>query len=177
MTSSSAILLLSGSLRAGSSNEAVLRTVQAIAPTHVRTVFYDGLAALPHFNPDADIDPLPAQVTQLRAAISAATAILICAPEYAGTLPGTFKNLLDWTVGGTEICGKPVAWVNTAAAGRGGGAEETLRTVLTFTGARIVEPACARISIERQMVGADGMIADPDVRERLSEVLRRLASA
>jgi NAD(P)H-dependent FMN reductase len=169
-------LLLPGSLRAGSSNEAVLRTVQAIAPGYARTVFYDGLAVLPHFNPDADVDPLPMQVAQLRAAIAAASAILICAPEYAGTLPGTFKNLLDWTVGGTEICGKPVAWVNAAAPGRGGGAEATLRTVLTFTGADIVESACARIPVERPMVGADGTIADEGVRARLSEVLRRLVT-
>jgi NAD(P)H-dependent FMN reductase len=176
VNSSPIILLLSGSLRAGSSNEAVLRTVQAVAPEYVHTVFHDGLAALPHFNPDADIDPLPMPVAQLRSAIAAASAILICAPEYAGTLPGTFKNLLDWTVGGAEICGKPVAWVNTAAAGRGGGAEATLRTVLTFTGADIVESACAKIPVERRMVGADGTITDPDVREQLREVLRRLAT-
>lgn len=170
------ILLLSGSLRAGSSNEAVLRTVQAIAPGHVRTVFYDGLAALPHFNPDADADPLPAEVVRLRAAIARAAAVLICAPEYAGTLPGTFKNLLDWTVGGTEICGKPVAWVNAAAAGRGGGAEATLRTVLTYTGADIVASACARIPVERRMIDADGTVADPDVRERLREMVRQLVA-
>jgi NAD(P)H-dependent FMN reductase len=171
------ILLLSGSLRAGSSNEAVLRTVQAIAPEHVRTVFYGGLAALPHFNPDADADPLPAEVARLRAAIAGAAAVLICAPEYAGTLPGTFKNLLDWTVGGMEICGKPVAWMNVAAPGRGGGADATLRTVLTYTGADIVESACVRIPVERRMIGDDGMITDSDVRGQLGEVLRRVTEA
>jgi NAD(P)H-dependent FMN reductase len=176
MTSSPIVFLLSGSLRAGSSNEAVLRTAQAVALGRVRTVFYDGLAALPPFNPDADTDPLPTQVAQLRSAIAAATAILISAPEYAGTLPGTFKNLLDWTVGGTEICSKPVAWVNTAAPTRGGGAEATLRTVLTFTGADIVESACIRIPVERWMVDADGTITDPDVREQLSGVLERLVT-
>jgi NAD(P)H-dependent FMN reductase len=176
MTSTPVVLLLSGSLRAGSSNEAVLRTVQAIAPGLVQTVFYDRLAALPHFNPDADTDPPPAEAARLRAAIAGATAVLICAPEYAGTLPGTFKNLLDWTVGDTEISGKPIAWVNVAAAGQGG-AEATLRTVLTHTGADIVESACARIPVERRMVGCDGMIADPEVREQLSEVLRRLTEA
>ncbi|WP_306796085.1 NAD(P)H-dependent oxidoreductase [Nocardia sp. XZ_19_369] len=25
--------------------------------------------------------------------------VLFCTPEYAGTLPGSLKNLLDWTVG------------------------------------------------------------------------------
>ncbi|PWK74421.1 NAD(P)H-dependent FMN reductase [Streptomyces sp. CG 926] len=174
MSTSPSILLLSGSLRTGSSNESVLRTAQAVAPAHVRTVLYAGLAALPHFNPDDDIDPLPAPVAELRAAIDAATAILICAPEYAGTLPGSFKNLLDWTVGGTEICDKPVAWVNAAAAGRGRGAEATLRTVMGYTGADIVESACVSVPVDRGTVGADGIITDEGVREQLGAVLGRL---
>jgi NAD(P)H-dependent FMN reductase len=171
------ILLLSGSLRAGSSNESVLRTARAVAPEHVRTVLYDGLAALPHFNPDDDTDPLPAPVAALRAAIAEAAAVLICAPEYAGTLPGSFKNLLDWAVGGTEISDKPVAWVNAAAPGRGQGAEATLRLVLGYTGAAIVEPACVRIPVSSSMAGEDGAVADPDVRRQLGEVLGLLTAA
>ncbi|MFJ1615464.1 NADPH-dependent FMN reductase [Streptomyces sp. NPDC087228] len=165
------ILLLSGSLRSGSSNETVLRTARTVAPTGVRTVLYDGLAALPHFNPDDDADPLPEPVAALRTAIDEADAVLVCTPEYAGTLPGAFKNLLDWTVGGTEICDKPTAWVNAAAPGRGQGAEATLRTVLGYTGADIVEPACVRIAVDRNAVDADGVITDPDARERLGHVL------
>jgi NAD(P)H-dependent FMN reductase len=168
------VLLLSGSMRRGSTNEAVLRTAQVVASAEVRAVFYDGLAALPHFNPDDDTDPLPVPVAGLRAAIDEAAAILVCTPEYAGTLPGSFKNLLDWTVGGTEIVGKPAAWVNSAARGRGHGAEDTLRMVLGYTGADVVEPACVRIPVDRGMVGAAGLIDDPGVRERLSEVLTLL---
>ncbi|WP_330297622.1 NADPH-dependent FMN reductase [Streptomyces sp. NBC_00503] len=171
------ILLLSGSLRAGSSNESVLRTAQAVAPSQVRTVVYEGFAALPHFNPDDDTDPLPAPVAELRAAIKEAAAVLICTPEYAGTLPGSFKNLLDWTVGGTEICDKPVAWVNSAVPGRGRGAEATLRLVLGYTGAAIVESACTSIPVTSQMIGTDGLIADPGVREQLGKVVALLAEA
>jgi NAD(P)H-dependent FMN reductase len=171
------ILLLSGSLRTGSTNEAVLRTAHAVAPSvKVRPVLYDGLAALPHFNPDDDTDPLPAQVTQLRAAIDAAAGILICTPEYAGTLPGSFKNLLDWTVGGTEICDKPAAWINAAAPGRGQGAEATLRTVLGYTGAAAVEPACLTLPVNRATIDEDGLITDPDVRRQLADVLSLLAT-
>ncbi len=169
------ILLLSGSLRAGSSNEAMLRTAQAAAPEQVRTVAYEGLAALPHFNPDDDTDQPPAPVAELRAAISEAAAVLICTPEYAGNLPGSFKNLLDWTVGGTEICDKPVAWLNVAAPGRGHGAEAALRGVLGYTGAVIVEPACAKIPVGPQMVGPDGLVTDPGVRDQLGKVLALLA--
>ncbi|MEV6115287.1 NADPH-dependent FMN reductase [Streptomyces sp. NPDC052109] len=172
MTSTPMILLLSGSLRKGSTNEAVLRTAQAVAPTvGVGTVLYEDLARLPHFNPDDDTDPLPDPVAGLRAALDRADGILICTPEYAGTLPGSFKNLLDWTVGGTEICDKPAAWVNAAAPGRGQGAETTLRTVLGYTGAHVVEPACVRIPVGRDTLGADGVITDPETRRQLGEVL------
>ncbi|MFE2310702.1 NADPH-dependent FMN reductase [Streptomyces sp. NPDC059411] len=177
MTTAPVILLLSGSVRTGSSNESVLRTAQAVASSRLRTVFYEGLAALPHFNPDEDTEPLPAPVAALRAAIDEATAVLICTPEYAGTLPGSFKNLLDWTVGGTEICDKPVAWVNAAAPGRGLGAQATLRTVLGYTGADIVESACMTMPVDRRMVGADGTITDEGVREELGKVLDLLAAS
>jgi NAD(P)H-dependent FMN reductase len=175
MSTPPVVLLLTGSLRPGSTNEAVLRTAQDAAPAEVRTVLYDGLATLPHFNPDDDTDPLPAPVTRLRAAIDEAAGILICTPEYAGTLPGSFKNLLDWTVGGIEIVGKPAAWVNAASEGRGQGAADTLRSVLGYTGADIVERACLRIPVARGMIGADGLIADPAVRAQLSDVLELLA--
>ncbi|MEV4743345.1 NADPH-dependent FMN reductase [Streptomyces sp. NPDC049555] len=173
----SEVLLISGSLRAGSSNETALRTAQAVAPEGIRTVLYEGLASLPHFNPDDDHDPLPAPVAEMRAAVASATAVLICTPEYAGTLPGAFKNLLDWTVGGTEICDKPVAWLNVAPPGRGGGASATLRTVLGYTGAAIVDQACVQLPVGRETVGPDGTVTDPAVRERLRELLATLVAA
>ncbi|MFJ8627223.1 NADPH-dependent FMN reductase [Kitasatospora sp. NPDC093550] len=173
------ILLLPGSLRAGSTNETVLRTAAelAVATPGLRTTYYTGLAELPHFNPDHDQDPLPEPVAGLRAAIEAADALLVCTPEYAGTLPGSFKNLLDWTVGGVEISDKPVGWINAANPGRGGGAEATLRTVLGYTGAAVVEEACVRIPLGRGAVGPGGLVVDPVVRERIGEVLAALAAA
>ncbi|MET8699065.1 NADPH-dependent FMN reductase [Kitasatospora sp. NPDC058032] len=173
------ILLLPGSLRAGSVNETVLRTAAAVAlaTEGIATTYYTGLAGLPHFNPDLDTDPLPEPVTALRAAIEAADALLICTPEYAGTLPGAFKNLLDWTVGGIEIADKPAAWINAAGTGRGLGAEATLGTVLRYTGAAVVEGACVRLPLVRGDVGADGLVADPLVRDRIGEALVRLAAA
>jgi NAD(P)H-dependent FMN reductase len=160
------VLLLCGSVRKGSSNEAMLRLVQEVAGDEGSAVFYEGLGELPHFNPDLDTDPLPEAVTELRSAIADADAVLVCSPEYAGTLPGSFKNLLDWTVGGTEICDKPTGWINAANAGRGEGAVATLRLVLEYTGAAIVEDACVRIAI-----------GDADVRERISAVLTVLREA
>jgi chromate reductase, NAD(P)H dehydrogenase (quinone) len=53
------VLLVSGSTRDGSVNTAALATAAAVAPGGVTAVLYDGLAALPAFNPDHDGDRLP----------------------------------------------------------------------------------------------------------------------
>ncbi len=176
MTNLPELLLLSGSLRAASTNEAVIRTAAA-AQGPARGVVFEGLAALPHFNPDDDRDPLPGPVAELRAAIARADAILICTPEYAGTLPGSFKNLLDWTVGGDEINDKPTAWINAAAPGRGGGADATLRTVLGYTGAAIIEAACLKLAFDRSAVDAAGLITDHQARQRITEAITLLTGA
>jgi chromate reductase len=164
------ILLVSGSLRAESTNGAVLRTLQAVAPGGVETTIYEGLATLPHFNPDDDFEPLPAAVTGLRAQVEAAGAVLFCTPEYAGALPGSFKNLLDWSVGGPEMYEKPVAWINasTRAAAH---AHDSLRTVLGYIHAEIVEDACVHVPVSRQAVDADGLIGDEEIRALLRRAL------
>ena len=169
------VLLISGSTRSASTNTAFCRTALASAPDGVTAEHYPDIAALPHFNPDDDRDPLPPAVVTLRAAIAAADAVVFCTPEYAGTLPGSFKNLLDWTVGGTEMTDKPVAWVKVAAdARRGDGAHAALATVLGYVQARVIEDACRHIPIAREAVGADGLIADPATRAAIAQLLHDL---
>ena len=172
----SRILLVSGSTRGASTNSALLRTAASDPPNGVTAELYAGMTDLPHFNPDDDHDPLPHAVAYLRARIGAADAVLICTPEYAGALPGTFKNLLDWSVGGPEMYGKPVAWVNASGAPtRAAHAHASLETVLRTIHADIVTEACGHIAVSRQRVGDDGMVADPEVRRRIRGVLAILA--
>ncbi|HEY1855466.1 MAG TPA: NAD(P)H-dependent oxidoreductase [Solirubrobacterales bacterium] len=176
------ILLVSGSLRGGSTNSALLRTAAALSLPGIATTLNSGMGDLPHFNPDDDVpgEPTHAAVRELRAQLARNDAALFSTPEYAGALPGSFKNLLDWTVGGGETYAMPVAWINTAgpAAPAGGtNAEESLRRVLSYTGSQIVEDACLRIPVSREAIGADGLIAEPEVREPLGEALRTLARA
>lgn len=170
------LLLVSGSLRASSTNTALLRTACAIAPPGLTTVLYEGLGVLPAYNPDVDTDPLPPAVASLRGEIHASGAVLLSTPEYAGTLPGAFKNLLDWTIGDDQpgsIYDKPVAWIDASPRGAAG-AEATLRTVLGYAHATIVDEACAAIAVTTAMIGSDGLIADAGVRRELTGVLERL---
>jgi NAD(P)H-dependent FMN reductase len=151
-------LLVSGSTRDGSGNTAALATMAAMAPGGVTAVIYDGLAGLPAFNPDHDGDLLPEAAARLRREIGAADAVLFCTPEYAGNLPGSLKNLLDWTVGGGEMYGKAVAWLNVAAGGRGRGAVDALAGVLGYVGAVVVEAACRDVPVDRAAIGPDGLV-------------------
>ncbi len=173
-------LLISGSTRAGSTNTAVLRTLHALAGPELTTTLYGGLATLPAFNPDDDHDPLPDPVAGLRTAIHDADALLFCTPEYAGALPGAFKNLLDWTVGDAEpgsISGKPVGWLNVsgpAAPSGGADAHESLAKVLGYVGAHVLEAACLRLPLTRDAVGDDGLVGDEDVRDAALGALRAL---
>ena len=73
---------------------------------------YAGLADLPAFNPDLDIEPPHPAVRALREQIAAADALIISCPEYAHGVPGALKNALDWLVSGVEIYGKPVVLLN-----------------------------------------------------------------
>ncbi|HWM06403.1 MAG TPA: NADPH-dependent FMN reductase [Actinophytocola sp.] len=167
------VLLLPGNTRLASSNVAALRTAAAVAPSGMDTVLYDQLSALPAFNPDHE-DPLPPASADLRAQLAAADAVLICTPEYAHALPGSFKNLLDWTVGGGQLTGKPVAWLNISAEGKGEPAHESLAMVLTYLRAEIVEKACGRLPLNRDMLGDDGTVAEPAARATIASLMRAL---
>ena len=164
------ILLITGSTRADSTSSAALRSASALEIDNVDTVFYEGLSDLPPFNPDDDIEPLPPEVARLRAQIDAADAVLFCTPEYAGTLPGSLKNLLDWTVKGGEMYGKAVASLTVASPGRGDAAQAMLRTVLGYVGAVFIEEAWGRITVPQSSVN-DGLVADEDVHAQLETLL------
>ncbi len=143
------VLLISGSLRARSTNTASLRTAAVVAPAEVECSLYTGLGLLPHFNPDDDEGPLDPAVEDLPHRVHEADALVFSTPEYAGALPGSFKNLLDWTIGDDHraaIHEKPVAWFNVSTRGAVA-THHSLRTVLGYAHALIVEEACLEVPV------------------------------
>jgi chromate reductase len=171
------LLLLCGSLRAGSVNAAVLATAAQLAPSGVTATVYPGMGDLPHFNPDDDREPLASSVAQLRMAVGQASAVLISTPEYAGSLPGSFKNLLDWTIGGSGLYLKPTGWINPSSVGGARDTYHALRLVLDKAGASVVEAATADIPVARDRIGPDGMVGDEAIRERIGAVVAALVAA
>ncbi len=148
-----------------------------MSPPGVHARVYEGLGGLPHFNPDDDTDDLPGPVESLRGAIREADALLFSVPEYAGGLPGSLKNLLDWSIGDDHwgsIYEKPVAWINASQRGALH-AHESLRRVLGYAHASIVEEACVDIPVTADIIGADGQVSDAGTRTAIGQVVARLA--
>lgn len=110
----------SGSLRAGSYNTSALRAAQELCPDDAWVEIYD-IAGFPPFNQDEDANP-PQIVTDLKAAIRAADAVIFSSPEYNYSVPGHLKNVIDWAsrpYGDSAWDGKP-ALIMGASPGTGG---------------------------------------------------------
>lgn len=171
------LVLIGGSLRSHSVSGSVIATAAETIPPEARAVIYRRLGELPHFNPDDDRDPLPEPVADLRATLAEADAVLLSTPEYAGSLPGSFKNLLDWTVGGGGIYRLPVGWINPSAHGGSRDTYAALRIVLDRAGAAVVERACVDIPVPRDAVGPDGQVAAPSIRTAIAQAVSELLKA
>ncbi len=171
------LLLVSGSLRAVSSNGAVLDAVAALVRPHVHVTHYDGLAELPAFNPDLDGEGAvpPPPVARWRAAIAAADAVVICSPEYAHGVPGALKNALDWLVSGPDVPGLPVAVVN--ATTRAHHAHDSLIETLRTMSAAVVEAASVRLPRGPGQRTAEAILADPALSAMLTAGLDALLEA
>lgn len=179
-----AILAISGSLRAASTNSALLRAAAAVAPDGVTVTVFAGLdgrgvGGLPPFNPDddgddEDGDPALPTVRAFRAALVAADAVVIACPEYAHGVPGALKNALDWVVASGEFVDKPTALLH--ASPRSAYARAALAEVLTVMSARLVGEASVTIPLMGKTPDeAAAILARDDHRAALRAALSRLA--
>lgn len=169
------ILAISGSLRAKSSNTAVLRAAAQLAPPGMEIALYDGLAGLPHFNPDLDTDAPPASVLALRREIGSCRGLLLCSPEYARGVAGVMKNALDWLVSSLEFPDKPVALINTSQ--RSAHADAHLRLTLQTMSARLIEEASITLPLLGRGLDAEGIVGDADLSAQLRAALVQFAAA
>jgi NAD(P)H-dependent FMN reductase len=168
------ILAISGSLRAESSNTNVLLAAMRLAPAGVEISLYRGVAELPHFNPDVEIATVPPIVEALRVQVQEVDALLLCCPEYAHGVPGSFKNALDWLVG-IGLNGKPVGLVN--ASPRSTYVNASLTEILLTMGANMVDGASVTVPLMGRPLDTAAIAADPTFAGALRGSLAALAEA
>jgi NAD(P)H-dependent FMN reductase len=174
MATTTSILAVSGSLRTASYNTAALRAAALAAPPGVAVHVFDGIGALPLFNPDLDNAPL-APVAAWRAALDAADAVLIASPEYAHGVSGVMKNALDWAVSMPTFPGKRVALLNTSP--RAHHAHDALREILVTMSANLVPEASIALPLQGSRLDLEGILARADLVQALRGALVALAAA
>jgi len=173
------ILGLSGSLRSGSHNTALLRAAALSLPSGAELEVYDGLRDLPPYDADLDVEPEHEQVARLREAIASADGVLISTPEFNGSIPGVLKNALDWAsrpFPDSALKGKPVAVVG-ASTGLFGAvwAQAETKKVLGIIGADVLDGELP-VGQASGAFGDDGHLIEPELRTALEELLAVLAA-
>lgn len=166
------ILAISGSLRDGSSNTQILKLIGTWLPADVDYQIYTGLGTLPHFNPIPEGEPYPETVAGLHQQLNQADAVIICTPEYAFGLPGSLKNLLDWTVATGNLVDKPVAVIT--ASSQGTYAHPALLTTLGALSARIIDGGTLLIQFIRSKMNANGNVTDKATEKDLRFVVNNV---
>jgi len=169
------ILTISGSLRASSSNTALLEAVAELAPQDVEVVRYDGLGDLSHFNPDLEAAGGSPAVSAWRSKLRDADGVVFSVPEYAHGVPGVLKNSLDWVVGSGEFVDKPVALFNASA--RGTYAQASLTETLTVMAAKVVPHASVTLELLGKPITSGQIAADPEMSTALRSALIAFACA
>jgi len=174
------ILGISGSLRRGSYNTALLRAAAAELPPGAALVAFEHLGVVPPYCEDEDGGAGPAGAARLRDAIAFADAVLIATPEYNASLPGQLKNALDWAsrpFPANALRGKPVGVIG-ASTGIFGAvwAQAEVRKVLDASGARVL-PDELPVGQAHDAFAADGSLDDPRLRALLAAQVAGLVEA
>lgn len=173
------IVAIAGSVRAGSFNGMLLRAAQELAPADT-TVEAASIRDIPLYNGDLEAESgSPPAVQALKERIAAANGVLLVTPEYNNSLPGVFKNAIDWTSRPPADIpriygGKPVGVIGATPGSGGTGLAQAawlpvLRTLGTipFFGARVQVANAAKVFDEH------GVLVDPAVRGQVEKYMAR----
>ncbi|MFC1689135.1 NADPH-dependent FMN reductase [Pseudomonadota bacterium] len=173
------ILAISGSLRKGSFNTALLKTASELFP---RTLVLANIDDVPLYNGDIESEAVPGSVLRLKTLLSESSGLLLASPEYNNSVPGVLKNAIDWLSRPSDgirnvFRDKPVAVIGASPGGfgtilaqnawlpvfRGLGARQ-------WTGGRLMVSGAGRIFDE------NGILLDDAVRERLEQFIREFGA-
>lgn len=176
------VLGVSGSLRADSTNTALLKSILYGKGFEGSSVFsadqvfmYESIGELPHYNAELDIAKGPAAVITWRKALVSADAFVICTPEYAFGMPGVLKNALDWIASSGELVNKPVLAISASPGYTGGDkAHASLLLTLSALSARVIKSGSISIPAIRQKLDDQGCIIDSALVAELSSGLQEL---
>jgi NAD(P)H-dependent FMN reductase len=169
------IIGLSGSLRRGSYNSAVLRAAASLMPPD-SALAIESIAGIPLY--DADLESasgVPAPVTRLKDLIAGAHGLLLVSPEYNNSLPGVTKNAIDWLSRPPSdvprvFRGRPIAIAGASPGGFGTIlAQNAWLPVFRTLGADLWSGSRLLVSRAGSVVGPDGEVTDAATRQAIGK--------
>jgi NAD(P)H-dependent FMN reductase len=166
------ILGLSGSLRAGSFNSALLRAAAASMPKDA-TLEIGTIKGIPLYDGDVEAQGIPESVVKLKERVVATDGLLLVTPEYNNSVPGVFKNAIDWLSRppadiARVFANRPVALMG-ATPGQGGTilSQACWLPILRTLGTRPWFGGRLQVSGAGKVFDESGELVDEAIRERL----------
>ena len=160
------VLGISGSLRKGSFNTALLRAAQELAPEGMEIALFD-LTNIPLYNGDVEAAGDPESVAAPKSAIRNADGVLFATPEYNYGISGVLKNAIDWASRDRSegsLQGKPVAMMGAGGMAGTARAQLQLQNVLSETGALVMVKPGVLVALPGQKFDEARRLVDEDTR-------------
>jgi chromate reductase, NAD(P)H dehydrogenase (quinone) len=167
------IVGIAGSLREGSLNARLLRAAAALAPAGTN-VDIASIREIPLYDGDVEARGIPLPVQALKDRVAAADGLLLVTPEYNGSMPGVFKNAIDWMSRPVSDIKRVFGGKAVALMGASPGPYGTLQSqaawlpVLRTLGASPWFGGRLYVSRAADVFDADGAIVDDSLRARLA---------
>jgi len=174
------VITICGSLRKGSYNAIVARSLPALAPAGMMIEGSPPIGTMPLYNADVQNQSgFPAPVTALADAIRAADGVVFVTPEYNYSCPGVLKNAIDWVsrVPDQPFANKPVA-LQSASQGPLGGprVQYHIRQMLIFLDAFVFnKPEIFVGGVKAKVDEARGEVTDEPTRAIIRQQLEGFA--
>lgn len=173
---------ISGSLRKGSFNTALLRAAVELAPDGVELTV-GTIADIPLYNADIENgEGIPQPVSVLKDMIARADGLLLVTPEYNNSIPGVFKNAIDWLSRPSAdiprvFGGKPVALIGASPGGFGTVlSQDAWLSVLRTLGTKPWFGGRLMVSRAQSVFDATGALTDEAVKDRLRQFVQGFAT-
>jgi chromate reductase, NAD(P)H dehydrogenase (quinone) len=168
------VLAFTGSLRAGSTNTALLREAVELAPAGMTIELYAQMGDLPHYNEDVRLAGPPAIVSELKQRVAGADGLLFSVPEYNYAPPGVLKNLIDWVSrppAENPMRGKPAALFGAGARMGTVRSQLVMRQILLECGCHVMGKPELWVQYAGRSFDEAGRLTDEPSREALTELL------
>lgn len=168
---------LSGSLRQGSLNSALLRAAADLMPEGAELTI-GSIRGIPLYDGDVEAsEGIPEPVTALKEAVAASDGLLLATPEYNNSIPGVFKNAIDWLSRPPAdiprvFGGKPVGLIGASPGGFGTIlAQNAWLPVLRTLGAELWPGGRMLVSRAPGVFDGNGRLSDPKAEAQLRTFL------